>query len=75
MNKLTLNFEELRVTSFDTQPGADEVRGTVLGHSDSADCSLECTYDCSVGCTYDCESGKQCPSYVDDCIHIRIPGG
>jgi len=67
MKKLTLNFEELRVMSFDTQPGADEVKGMVLGHSDSA--------DCSVGCTYDCETGKQCPSYVDDCGFIRIPGG
>ena len=74
MKKLTLNVEELRVTSFETPLGA-EVKGTVLGHSDSADCSVECTYDCSVGCTYDCDSGKQCPSYVDDCLHIRIPGG
>ncbi len=59
MNKLKLDFEDLKVESFETSPEPEEDEGTaygLLGHSDTSCLQIDCqcptgTNTCATTCT------------------------
>lgn len=50
--KKKLRIDELRIETFATER-ASKLRGTVRGHDDSWDCTMECTHEAPT-CDYEC---------------------
>ena len=69
-----LKLEDLEITSFQTEPNAPQVRGTLKGHQIlsppsflqpcyETDANFDCTYGCShdTGCDDTCVVSRDCP--------------
>ena len=77
MKKLKLTLESLEITSFDTAPDGQPVRGTLRAHQSIVptppsffQCEpTDADFDCTYGCSHNTDCAQSCVGFTDfDCM-------